>query len=643
MKVFWYLNRLKTMSVPEIAYRIKNAIGAYIEEFRYTGYFPAPRIISPSVKILPALEAGYPVLEEKIRIFDQELDYSGKIDWHLDIKTGNRFPMIHSHKIDIRTPKYGSAKHVWEVNRMLFLPQLCLNYKKTGDPHYLKKFIFFIDSWIDDNPYLLGVNWYSNIEVNVRLLNWFLSWEILDGNELMKSDGAFNEFATQKWIPLIYLHCKHSRRHLSKYSSANNHLISELAGLYVASKVWKFKESEQWSRFSKKGLEKEIIKQHTKNGINREEAAEYIQFITDFFLICYLVGNNTCDNFSEAYTGMLKKILDYIFEFTDSRCNYPKYGDEDDGQVFRLGRDLDNNFMSLLTTGSYLFNEPKYRMKAGKIDLKSHVLLGNMLTGRKDLCNGQPFLQKSCFYTDDGHFIFRNYIQNKEVYLHFDAAPLGYLSIAAHGHADALSVILHLNGKPVLTDPGTYTYHTQAEWRKYFISTMAHNTVSINGKNQAVFGGSTLWVSHYNTKVLETGHDDTMDMVFASHDGYKKLGLRHSRRITFNRETNKIIIADTIESSHSSEFRVEIPFHISPDVMVTNIADNSYLLKQDESELHLKCDPLLTSEIITGSVDPVLGWYSESFQIIKPASVICCSKLVKHGVELTFELSILGV
>ena len=40
----------------------------------------------------------------------------------------------------------------------------------------------------------------------------------------------------------------------------------------------------------------------------------------------------------------------------------------------------------------------------------------------------------------------------------FDAGPLGYLGIAAHGHADALSVLLSVAGQPVLVDPGTYSY-----------------------------------------------------------------------------------------------------------------------------------------------------------------------------------------
>ena len=54
-----------------------------------------------------------------------------------------------------------------------------------------------------------------------------------------------------------------------------------------------------------------------------------------------------------------------------------------------------------------------------------------------------------------------------EVRVVADAGP-GYLSLAAHGHADALALVLSLGGRPVLIDPGTYAYHTQRRWRDYF-------------------------------------------------------------------------------------------------------------------------------------------------------------------------------
>ena len=64
-------------------------------------------------------------------------------------------------------------------------------------------------------------------------------------------------------------------------------------------------------------------------------------------------------------------------------------------------------------------------------------------------------------FPDGGYTVLRSGEGAEEQLLLLDHGPLGYLSIAAHGHADALSLVMHLGGRPVLVDPGTFTYHEQ--------------------------------------------------------------------------------------------------------------------------------------------------------------------------------------
>ena len=94
-------------------------------------------------------------------------------------------------------------------------------------------------------------------------------------------------------------------------------MIAEYAGLFIATSLWNFKESRKWNKHAKSGLEHEIVRQHSENGINKEEAAEYIQFITDFFLLSYIVGENSENPFSEKYKIQLKAIFSYINNFLD--------------------------------------------------------------------------------------------------------------------------------------------------------------------------------------------------------------------------------------------------------------------------------------------------------------------------------------
>ena len=90
-----------------------------------------------------------------------------------------------------------------------------------------------------------------------------------------------------------------------------------------------------------------------------------------------------------------------------------------------------------------------------------------------------------------------------EIWCRCDAGPLGFLAIAAHGHADALSVEVRHGGVEILVDPGTYCYHGEPEWRSYFRSTRAHNMLELDGTSQAVEAGPFMWSSEVPAQAAE--------------------------------------------------------------------------------------------------------------------------------------------
>ena len=253
-------------------------------------------------------------------------------------------------------------------------------------------------------------------------------------------------------------------------------------------------------------------------------------------------------------------------------------GDGDDGFVLRpdSGGHF-NNFKSLLTSFAVYFDDASLKRSDALWDEKNELLFG--VAGREKFVMMPAaaagfVMDGNRFFPESGHFIFRR-VEGiavsgfHETYLHFDAAPLGFLSIAAHAHADALSFILHVDGKPVLVDPGTFTYHTHKDLRAYFVSTIAHNTVCVNGKNQANQAGPTMWLNHYKAKVVSC--DETSGEVVATHNGYDSEGVSHTRKIQFNRDENEFIITDTLRCEKTAT--IEIPFHLHPNV--TALLDGS--------------------------------------------------------------------
>ncbi|NLE05206.1 MAG: hypothetical protein GX638_10475, partial [Crenarchaeota archaeon] len=544
MALSWYINRIKTFTLPEFFYRVCQRYQTHIKDKKIFSKSKSSEINLNHSEIIDNTEAHF-----SYSIFDYTIDIYKPIDWHIDLSSKKRFPLTFAHQINIRSDQFGSAKYVWEVNRLLFLIQIASDYKKTKENKFLDLLMYHIASWNNENPYLVGVNWYSNIEVNIRLINWHYCWKLIDAESLKTKNESFRKFVEDVWFPLIENHAEYSYKHPSLYSSANNHLISEYTGLYVATSTWNLRDRKKRFVYAQKGLEREIQKQHTEEGVNREEAAEYIQFINDFFLVAAIVGKENGTPFSHPYEKKLHQIAGYLNKILDSKENYPMYGDGDDGYVLRPGSHTHfNNFSSELSTFAAYFDDSTLKRSSSKWDDKSDLMLGvdGKLKFEKLMPAGNVI--DSCFFPKSGHFIFRKRKEDLETYMHFDAAPLGFLSIAAHGHADALSFILHVDGSPIFIDSGTYTYHTHREWREYFVGTIAHNTIRVNGKNQADLAGPTLWLNHYKNQILAVKNDSEMQIekVIASHDGYKKQGVTPIREIEFNRKKEEFLITDIL-------------------------------------------------------------------------------------------------
>jgi Heparinase II/III-like protein/Heparinase II/III N-terminus len=653
--ISWYIARLKTMSIPEIFYRVSQQVQTLREKrqpkFKFHKRNDYPAILKSSLDFIDTtlnlpteLTSGF--LNYKIlNVFGKMVDITPQIDWHLDIDSGKRFPLYFSKDINIRSDEFGSAKVVWEINRLQFLLPLTIKYLDTKNPEDLDLFVDIVENWTSANPYLIGVNWYSNIEVNLRLITWYFCWQVLWSTSLVKSNEKFKLFTINTWLPSIYEHCKYSFSNPSKYSSANNHLISEYSGLFVASNCWPFEEAAKWRDYAMKGMEKEILLQHSANGINKEEAAEYIQFITDFFVVAFSVGKKYDIPFSANYENRLLKIFNYIFNLLDISGGYPKYGDEDDGKVLITSNNPNfNNFESLLISAAVLSEDNKFKLADNKFDLKNWLLWGEAGKNIYDRLSVSSQKKESTFYKEEGHFIFRKAYsedKHKEIYLHFDAAPLGFLSIAAHGHADALSVILSLDGNSMITDAGTFTYHTHPEWRKYFTSTLAHNTICIDNMDQAEHVGATLWLDHYKTKILEISQQSEIEIVEATHTGFQKIGCSHIRKIEFDILKEIFIITDELITGKKAHYIVQ-SWLVHPLVKIRKIHEHNYILMHQHGKRSVKIqlDSRLSIIQKEGQLDPILGWYSSSFMQKEAANMLYCDLHTKPGETLKFQTTI---
>jgi hypothetical protein len=211
-----------------------------------------------------------------------------------------------------------------------------------------------------------------------------------------------------------------------------------------------------------------------------------------------------------------------------------------------------------------------------------------------------------------------------------DGGPHGFLSIAAHAHADALSAEVRCDGVEVLVDPGTFCYHGDPDWRRYFRSTLAHNTVEVDGTNQSVEGGPFLWTTRTDATLTGPERSTHLLTASASHHGYARLdpGLVHERTVELDTSAGVLTFRDRLTATDSHTLR--LLWHVGPEVDVEVVDDEARLSWRTGlsgvggAVLQLPRELGWTAH--GGEVDPVLGWYSPRFGQRVP-----CTTLVGSG------------
>ena len=223
-------------------------------------------------------------------------------------------------------------------------------------------------------------------------------------------------------------------------------------------------------------------------------------------------------------------------------------------------------------------------------------------------------------YADAGLTLLRSSPSDgEEIWCRCDAGPHGFLSIAAHAHADALAVEVRHDGVDVLADPGTYCYHGEPRWRSYFRSTLAHNTIEVGGQDQSTSGGPFLWTRHARSRLIELESDADGEVIAwsAEHDGYRALTppLRHRRSVRLDSRLRRLEIVDCLETTGGHAFR--LAFHLGPDIDARMVG-HSVELTWSERHVHNEAPPSACPTASRGrsrevQTDPVLGWYSSRF------------------------------
>lgn len=581
------------------------------------------------------------MLQHEFTFFDLKSKYLGDpIDWHKDHSSGKCTSLSPSPLINYRKfQKVGDCKLVWEPNRHHHLVTLARAWLVSGNKQYADEVAAQLESWLAQNPFGYGMNWRSPLELGVRVINWV--WSL----DMIKDSHAISNELWSQLYRCAYLHCWDIARKYSQGSSANNHLIGEAAGVYIAASYFHdFPGSKKLRLTSKAILEREILAQSYDDGCNREQALGYQFFVMQFFTFAALVADRTGEPMSSEYLDRLHAQYQFIAKLSDGGQTLPMFGDGDDGYVLDLGDGVDSTD-SVLAVGACLFDDPDLAIKVRKWpESPAWLFPGDTIKRMKanvGKLKNAPLANHA--FKQAGYYLLQGGDRdcNNSISLLFDCGDLGFGSLAAHGHADALSFSLRLGGTPFLVDPGTYDYFTYPEWRNYFRSTRAHNTIEVDNVSQSRITGLFMWGNHAASRCQFVDLNSQSPTVSGSHDGYESLrdAVRITRTINLDKEIRRITIRDDLTANYPHVIAAH--FHLNDRVEIKRISANSFRLLVGNIGMTLTLDASLDTSVTRADATSPLGWVSPGYHTRTKSHVISATRSIAAKISLVHTIDIM--
>jgi hypothetical protein len=610
---------------------------------RFAATLPASaRAEVPPDAAAAAVAAADRVLAGTWTVFGVTRTDSADPDWFADPLTGRRAPSdalafaVH-HRDEALT---GNVKQVWELSRHHHLTVLAAAWWLTGDERYALCVADQLRSWWRANPFLSGVHWTSGIELGVRLLAWVWIRRLLDdwpkvGDLFEDDDDAVRQ---------ICWHQEYLAAFVSRGSSANNHVLAEAAGQLAAACAFPwFERSAGWRREALALLERELVANTFDSGLNREQATDYHRFVLDLVLVAAVeaeaAGHGPHDRTWERLTAM----IDAGSAILDVAGRPPRQGDGDEGRGLVVDDPDRDPWAVALGSGVAVLGRTGWTPSfSGCVQA---AVLGSLARprdpGRGPGRGPARPVQRPRQFADAGLVLLRSRPEDgPEIWCRCDAGPHGHLSIAAHAHADALSIEVRHDGAEILVDPGTYCYHGDPEFRDYFRSTRAHNTLELGGVSQAESGGPFLWTTRPRTTTVrcDVGPDAVQTWV-GRHDGYRRLASPavHERSVTLDSVARQLTIVDRLRGGRGMP--ILLSWHLGPDVSVELSGDQADIAWQAGLGRGSVLLPTgLAWRVEHGSENPIAGWYSAGFGRRRPTATLAGGGTMSPGVDLVTVL-----
>lgn len=469
----------------------------------------------------------------------------------------------------------------WQLNRHGAWDTLARAYQASGDERLPREFDSQFSDWVAECPVPVdGANQrpyskWRTIEAGIRM-----SWTWPSVFTIFRRSPSVRNRALISMLKSMIEHGRYLRSH----PTSGNWLTMEMNGLFHVGVLLPFvKESKNWRDFAARRLLAELDTQVYPDGAQIELTPGYHNVALRSFLGPIDIADAYGYRLPDGYLTKLERMFAYNMWVMRPDRDAPRWNDS--WHVDVLGT---------LKKGFALFSHRK--------DFQWFATRGQ---------HGTPPAHTSHFFPYAGQVVMRSGWKPDALFLGFEAGPFGY----GHQHEDKLGIVIFAYGKELLVEGGSYAYDA-SKWRRYVLSSYAHNVVLVDNQGQVRRG---LPRQQYVSK-------EPIDVAFHSDEHYDyargtyELGFgrrgqhlaRHVREVTFLKKARLFLVRDMLESLNGKPHSYQALFHLDAQNVEVDRGCGT-VETQDAATANIRIVPLpsrdLKTSIVRGQETPVIqGW-----------------------------------
>jgi hypothetical protein len=534
-------------------------------------------------------------LRHRFNNLEIEWQFGREIDWKFNPTT----------QPDSKWPR--NNEWTWSFNRHEAWVALAQAFQETGDEKYAREFVAELGSWVHDCPVPLErmsnepFSRWRTIEAGIRAGT---TWPEIFPR--MLAAKSFDDAALVLMLKSFEDHAEYLMRHHMQ----GNWLTMEANGLYHVGALFpEFKDAKLWRDTALARLDHELDAQVYPDGAQFELAPGYHGVTIRNFAGPLQLREETGFEPPADYLPKMEKMFDYFL-----------YSMQPDERTVPLNDSGASSVVKCMEEGARYFpKRADFRWAASR--------------GRE----GRAPAETSHAFPYAGQFIMRSGWDANARWLCMDGGPFG----AGHQHEDKLSVIITAYGQPLLVEGGVYTYDA-SEWRKYVLSSRAHNLVMVDGLEQdrRREPKETYVVKQPLPHVWES--NEIFDHAASRYDegwGPESLHPLRQTRHVFFLKPDVFIIADELESLDGKAHYCEALFHLNAkDAAVEGLRVATRNAGPNLSITAYGADGV---KIIKGQKEPVQGWLPDAslgYGGIRPIPTAVYGKEVRGKATVLYVL-----